>query len=102
MAASTLFLLLAVIAAVGLIYVLTPIAADTYVRVRAPRQVTCPETNDAAMVQVAAGQAALSAAVGANRIRIESCSKWPERGDCAQGCANQLSDSSGRAGPIAA
>lgn len=91
MGASTLFLLLAVIAAVGLIYVLMPVAADTYARLRSPQQVTCPETNDPATVQVAARRAALSAAVGANRVRIGNCSKWPERGDCAQGCAERLS-----------
>ena len=76
---------------VAIIYIVVPIALDTYMRFRGSREVTCPETNEPARVRVDARYAAVTAAAGLPRLRLVECTRWPQRGDCDQGCVEQLS-----------
>lgn len=66
------------------------VALRAYWKFRGVRVVTCPETRQPAAVQVDAGHAAVSAAWDHAELRLERCSRWPERGDCAQPCLKQI------------
>jgi hypothetical protein len=79
---------------VGLLYVTVPTALDAFLRYRKRRIVRCPETGTGESVKVDATHAALTATYGRPRLRVEDCSRWPQRHDCDQEC---LADSAGRA-----
>jgi uncharacterized protein (DUF58 family) len=72
--------------AVALLFVLTPLVADTFRRFRSPRLIRCPETGDQAEVGIDAAHAALTSAVGQPLLRVKSCSLWPEKERCKQEC----------------
>ena len=74
------------ILAVALLYVLTPLVADTFRRFRSPRLLSCPETGGRANVGVDASRAALTSAFGRPLLRVKSCSLWPEKEQCKQDC----------------
>jgi hypothetical protein len=80
-----LYLVLLVVA-VAAVYFTVPFAVGTYLRYMGKRVITCPETKKPAAVEVDAGHAALTAAVGRPDLRLTSCSRWPERQDCGQEC----------------
>jgi hypothetical protein len=67
-------------------------ALETYRTFRGKRVVSCPETHQPAAVRVAAGKAALEAALGNEQIKLSECSRWPERGDCPQECLAQIEE----------
>ncbi len=82
-------LLVAAIAAVFVGIVLSR-QARVWWRFRGERVVTCPETRQKAGVQVDARKAASSALFGAPALRLSSCSRWPERGECGQPCLSEI------------
>lgn len=82
--------IIAAVVAVGLLYVVLPVAIDAYRRYRGTRLVTCPETKQPAAVEVSAGRAALAAALGERELHLQACSRWPEREDCGQECLQQI------------
>ena len=51
-----------------------------------PRLVRCPETWGFVGIELDALQAAVTSAVWAPRLRVVSCTRWPERWDCNQAC----------------
>ncbi|MGA9392604.1 MAG: hypothetical protein WBV69_19405 [Candidatus Sulfotelmatobacter sp.] len=57
---------------------------------RGKRLITCPETQNAAAVDVAAGEAAVGAFLSEPTLRLKECSRWPERQDCGQECLKQI------------
>ncbi|MGA2643529.1 MAG: hypothetical protein ABSF15_02380 [Candidatus Sulfotelmatobacter sp.] len=57
---------------------------------RGQRLITCPETQKAAAVDVAAGEAAVGAFLSEPTLRLKECSRWPERQDCGQECLKQI------------
>ncbi|HET7439186.1 MAG TPA: hypothetical protein VFJ56_06770 [Nitrospira sp.] len=63
---------------------------QAYFRLRGKRLVRCPETQAAAAVDVAAGEAALGAFVNEPTFRLLECSRWPERERCGQECLQQI------------
>jgi hypothetical protein len=65
-------------------------ALAAYRKARGVRLITCPETHDYEAVELDAGLAALSAAVGARVAELRSCTRWPERADCEQLCLAQI------------
>src|SRR5512140_15501 len=86
---ATIVVLIFGIITVGALYVLVK-AARTYEVWSGKRLVTCPETQRPAAVAVDAVHAALSGAIGQRRLRLEECSRWPERRDCGQRCLAQI------------
>jgi hypothetical protein len=62
----------------------------TYLKYRGQRVVTCPETHKPAAVHVDAVKAARAAMTGKQGIRLEQCSRWPEKRDCGQECLSQV------------
>lgn len=87
---STQLLIVLFIALVVAAYVIIAVAA--YVRMRGTRIVICPETERAAAVSVDASHAALGAMRERADVRLETCSRWPERKNCAQGCVAQIAE----------
>src|SRR6266508_6367092 len=82
---------------VGIIFVLshTPISfliVRGYRRFRGARVVTCPETGKSVAVEVKAAKAAWNATFSEPELRLESCSRWPDRQDCAQECVAQIEE----------
>jgi hypothetical protein len=62
----------------------------TFLKYRGKRLATCPETNRPVVVEVAALAAAATAPFGLPRLRLKSCSRWPERANCDQPCMWQV------------
>jgi hypothetical protein len=65
-------------------------ALQTYFMYRGKRLITCPETLTKEAVDVAARKAAASVFVGDSTLRLDQCSRWPERRDCGQECLRQV------------
>ena len=72
--------------AVVLLSVLLPVMFDFYRRYRGIRALRCPEAGREVEVRVDAIRVALTSALGRPRLRVKSCSLWPERKQCAQNC----------------
>ncbi len=73
-----------------------PIAAAAvrgYRALSAVRYVTCPETTEAAIVRIKAARALVSRLAGSRDLSLRSCSRWPEKKDCAQSCVSQIAGS---------
>src|SRR5947208_2217699 len=60
---------------------------------RGARAIVCPENLRPAGVTVDARHAALTGFAGSERLRLSSCSRWPERAGCGQQCLNQIQSS---------
>ncbi|HEY3204662.1 MAG TPA: hypothetical protein VGL03_13510 [Thermoanaerobaculia bacterium] len=86
---STIFLILGVSFLLSLIPLLW-VAARAYLKFRGTRVITCPETGCPAAVKVDMGHAARTSVVGETELRLESCSRWPERAGCGQECLAQI------------
>ena len=61
-----------------------------YFRFRGARLVTCPETHEAAVVEVAARSMAMQAILDEPCLRLSECSRWPIRRGCGQDCLTQI------------
>jgi hypothetical protein len=81
-----------VIVAAGVLIFESIRALRIYLKFRGKRLVSCPETHQPAAVSVAAGKAALNAAIGTGQIGLSACSRWPEKKDCGQDCLSQVQD----------
>ena len=80
------WIVLLAILAVGFLYVLMPLVADTFRRFHGPSRLSCPEVGGMAEVGIDASRAALTSAFGRPLLRVKSCSLWPERERCKQNC----------------
>src|ERR1044072_1415781 len=52
----------------------------------------CPDHRRPAGVRLDATYAALSGLGNGPKLRLESCSRWPERSNCGQECLSQLEE----------
>jgi hypothetical protein len=66
------------------------IAVRTWRRLRGRHVVVCPETHTLAAVTVDLGHAAATAVRETADVRVETCSRWPDRKGCDNGCAAQI------------
>ena len=82
--------LVALILAFVVLYYTVPSMVGAYIRFRGTRVVTCPETRKTVAVEVDAGHAALTATFTHRDLRLQSCTRWPERRDCGQDCLLQV------------
>jgi hypothetical protein len=62
----------------------------TFFNYHGTRIITCPETEKYAAVEVDAQHAALTRLFGTPQLRLEDCSRWPERQNCPQDCILQI------------
>jgi hypothetical protein len=58
--------------------------------------VTCPDNGAPVAVKLHAVRAAATQLTGKPDLRLRSCSRWPEKGDCGQECLSQI-----KAAPLA-
>jgi len=65
-------------------------AISAYFTYRGKRLITCPETHDTQAIDVAARKAALTAIFGDPKLKLDRCTRWPERQDCGQQCLQQV------------
>lgn len=79
------------IVAVALAGLALALAGRTWFRMRGSRVVTCPENHALAGVEVDAGHAALTSLYKAPDLRLQTCSRWPEKRGCGQECLRQIS-----------
>jgi hypothetical protein len=61
-----------------------------WMRYRGTRIVVCPESLEMVAVEVDAGHAAATAPQGRPQLRLEACTRWPERAGCGQECLGQI------------
>jgi hypothetical protein len=62
----------------------------TFFNYHGTRIVTCPETEKYAAVDVDASRAAVTRLFGTPELRLNDCSRWPERENCPQDCILQI------------
>ena len=89
---TTLTLLIFSIVAIvgGLVLVRSIPALSAYFTFRGKRLITCPETDKTAAVNVASRKAGLTALIGEPTLRLDRCSRWPQRQNCGQECLQQV------------
>ncbi len=85
-----LIVLVVVVLAAGLFVFRAIPGVRAFFEYRGKRIITCPETNTAEAVEVAAGEAAVGAFLTEPTLRLKECSRWPERQDCGQTCLQQI------------
>lgn len=87
---------LTIVAVVGVVFLvvwyLASPAIQAYRRFRGQLVVTCPETGLPVSARVDAGHLASEAAKRSWDLRIQSCSRWPEREDCDQACLCEIEE----------
>jgi hypothetical protein len=66
-----------------------------YGKYRGDRVVACPETQRPADVRVDLIAAVGTAWSGSPQIRLNTCSRWPERQNCGQACLAQIEEAPG-------
>ncbi len=90
MSLTVLIVLVVLVLAVGLFVIRAIPGLRAYFDYRGKRLVTCPETQEPAAVDVAAGEAAVGAFLREPTLRLKECSRWPERQGCGQDCLHQI------------
>ena len=60
--------------------------SQVYRRARGPREVNCPEANRLATIELDARHAVAVHLRGDSDRRVKTCTLWPERQGCQQGC----------------
>ena len=75
---------------IGVVVFGVAVAFRTILRYRGQRLVTCPETHQPAAVHVNVAKAASKRILGKQEIRLDQCSRWPEKENCGQECLSQL------------
>ncbi len=87
----TVFIALIVLfLAVGLFITRTIPGVRAYFAYRGKRLITCPESHTPEAVEVAAKEAAVGAFLNEPTLRLNECSRWPERQGCGQECLKQI------------
>ncbi|MGA6984659.1 MAG: hypothetical protein WBZ01_01285 [Terriglobales bacterium] len=90
MTPTTLFVLALLFMVVCFVVFRTIPVLRTYFLYRGKWLVNCPETLKTQAVDVAARTAAASSFLGGRTLRLDRCSRWPERQDCGQACLKQI------------
>jgi hypothetical protein len=65
----------------------------TWWKFRGRRVITCPETRNPAGVTVDSRHAMATGLGRAPQLRLESCSRWPEKAGCGQECLSEIAAS---------
>lgn len=90
MSLTVLITLVVLVLAAGLFLIRAIPALRAYFEFRGKRLITCPETQRPAAVDVAAGEAGVGAFLSEPTLRLNNCSRWPEKAGCGQDCLEQI------------
>jgi hypothetical protein len=85
----------AVLVGLGVLFIFVRRLTAAWLKYRGTRVVVCPENREMVAVQVDAGHAVLSASQGRPDLRLESCTRWPEKSGCGQECLGQIESAPG-------
>ncbi|MCG6926960.1 MAG: hypothetical protein LJF30_16840 [Acidobacteria bacterium] len=83
----------AALVGLGVLFLYGRQALGAWLRYRDTRVVVCPENREAVAVEVDAPHAAWSASQGRPDLRLEDCTRWPEKAGCGQECLSQIESS---------
>ena len=83
----------AALVGLGVLFVYGRRLLSAWLTYRDPRVVVCPENRKVVAVAVDAAHAALSAPQGHPELRLEDCTRWPEKAGCGQDCLSQIESS---------
>ena len=89
-AAVLILIVIGVLFAAALIFGVA-VATGAYARFRGERVITCPENKQPAAVHINMSKVARKAMLGKLDLRLDQCSRWPERAGCGQDCLSQIS-----------
>jgi hypothetical protein len=84
-----LLILIAAVILMGFFYAVLPFALDEYRRFRHQKVVTCPDTHGLAEVKLNARWAVLTAIFRKPVLRVKSCTLWPKKKGCGEGCVKE-------------
>jgi len=84
-----LWILIAALLVVGLALAVRTFGGS-YARFRGQRVITCPENEEFAAVEVDAKHAAATSLFGERELRLQACTRWPEKQNCGQDCLAQI------------
>jgi hypothetical protein len=76
--------------AVGVLCLVAARAVAVLFRYAGPRVITCPENQEHAGVELEIRRVLATGLASAPQLRLSSCSRWPERAGCGQGCLSQI------------
>lgn len=76
--------------ALAVAYLIVRAVAGVYWKYRGDHVVKCPENQRPAGVHVDLRNAAKAALHGSHDIRLDACSRWPEKQNCGQACLSQI------------
>lgn len=65
-------------------------ALRAWLRYRGAQVVVCPENREVVAVAIDTRHAAWSSPQGRPELRLEDCSRWPEKAGCGQDCLSQI------------
>ena len=69
------------------------LSLQDYYKNRGRQPVACPDSGEAVEVEVDRKFAFWTALRGQEHSRLQSCTRWPEKGDCGQECLEQINPS---------
>jgi len=87
---ATYYLLAGLIGLAVVLVVLGRAFVRTYLTYQGDRVVECPENRQPAGVRVDAAHALFTAFGGNPDLRLDTCSRWPEKRNCGQECLRQI------------
>ena len=82
----TMLITIAMVVALGGLYVLLPLVINTFQRYRNKRVKICPETGSLAEVDIDSCRAAFFSAFGRPLLRVKNCTLWPKKKGCGEDC----------------
>ena len=89
LAMNLVFLLIAGIVALGFCCIVLPYMLARYRRFRYRKILTCPETQGLVEVALESRRAFFTGIFGKPVVRAKSCSLWPRKKGCAEGCVKE-------------
>jgi hypothetical protein len=81
---------IALLVAVGLLCLVTVRVVAVLFRYAGARVITCPENQQHAGVSLAMRRLLASGLVSTPKLRLSTCSRWPEMAGCGQECLSQI------------
>ena len=77
----------------GVLFVYGRRLLGAWFKYRETRVVVCPDNRKVVAVEVDAVHAAMSAPQGRPDLRLEDCTRWPQKAGCGQECLSQIESS---------
>jgi len=83
---------IALLVAVGLLCLITVRVVAIMFRFAGARVITCPENRQYAGVKLGMQRVLATGLVSSPKLRLSTCSRWPERAGCGQECLSQIAE----------